>query len=86
MVANSSHYHCLAPVPSVKKQGQSVKDRLKEMDEEQRGELMHWMWTAKCAAAKGMAAWAAIGRGSDQQGLDRALSEACSSISGDFIS
>lgn len=81
MVANSSHYRCLAPTPSIRREGQSARERLNEMVSDSRGELEHWMWHAQCSIAKGEAAWTAIGRRWDQQGLDTILATACNDVS-----
>lgn len=78
MVANSSHYHCLPPTPSVRGKTQSVMERLDEMAPDSREELGHWIWHARCAQAKGVVAWTAISRRCDQYELDAALDVACS--------
>ena len=77
MVANSSHYHCLPPTPSVLREGQSVRKRMDEMVAEYREELEHWMWHAKCAKAKGQTAWTAIARRQNQTDVDTMLDGAC---------
>lgn len=77
MVANSSHYHCLPPTPSVLRRGQSVGERLDEMVGEPREELEYWIWHAKCAEAKGRTAWTAIARRQSQRALDTMLDGAC---------
>lgn len=83
MVANSSHYHCLPPTPSVRGKAQSLRERLGEMAPDSRDELRHWIWHARCSAAKGRAAWTAISKGSNQRRLDAVLGTACNNISGE---
>lgn len=80
MVANSSHYHCLHPTPSVRREGQSVRERLDEMAADSREELEHWTWHSRCSLAKGEAAWNGISRRWDQQELDTALAAACNDV------
>ena len=77
MIADSSHYDCPAPLPSVLARGQSVEERLAEMESDSRHELWHWMWTAKCAVKTAKSAVQAIARGADQKQLDKATERAC---------
>ena len=80
IVANSSHYDCLLPQPSVRRESQSVKERLREMEPESRTDLDFWIWTSKCAKERGVVASRLIGRGAGQEELDAALSTACDNI------
>jgi hypothetical protein len=80
MVADSSHYHCLPPTPSVMRKGQSVRESLNEMVTDSRGELEHWIRNARCSEARGGVAWTAIAKRLDQQGLDSVIDGACNDI------
>lgn len=80
IVANSSHYHCLSPTPSVRRKEESLKESLKKMDAESRENLGNWMWHEKCAMAKGEAVWRAISHGLDQQSVNDFLHVACTNV------
>lgn len=79
IVANSSHYNCLPPVPSVKRDSQSIGDRLSD---ESRTELDYWMWHSKCAVRTASVLVEAISRGLDQEQLNQEmLNPICGDIS-----
>lgn len=74
MIANSSHYDCLPPVPSAR---QGVKDSL---EEKSRLELEYWVWNSKCAKERTVVASQQISMGAGQQELDIALTTACNKL------
>ncbi len=75
-IANSSHYDCPAPLPSVRRKGQSIEERLSEMEQGSREELERWMWTADHSKKLSETAEQAIGKGADQKQLDKAIEDA----------
>lgn len=80
IVANTSHYHCLPPVPAVRGESQSVEERLLEMPLEARRDFQYWRWNSVCAKRRGVVASQLIGMGAEQAELSQALNTACHDV------
>ena len=77
-VANSDHYHCPIPEPSLRSlEGETMQQRMEKLREHARSEMKYWRYIARCSELKAAAMAGVVGRGGTQEEVTEALKGAC---------